>query len=284
MFEAICELPEYYLMRVEREILLAQAGEIAGLFPEEIALVELGSGSASKTRILIEEFLRRQPSSAALRYVPVDISRTMLEESSQALLRDYPALEITAIAGEYHDCFPRLFAEAAGAKLILWLGSNVGNLDRQEAAAFLRLVGQTMSRQDRLLVGIDLRKDSSVLQRAYDDSAGVTARFNLNILARINRELGGHFDLNAFQHQAVYDEKIGRVEIYLASARAQRVSIDHLNLEVPFAAGERVHTENSYKYSLAEIEALAAASGLLLKRQWLDAGHRFSVNLFAPRG
>ena len=157
-------------------------------------------------------------------------------------------------------------------------------MDRQEAPAFLRLVGQTMSRQDRLLVGIDLRKDSAVLQRAYDDSAGVTARFNRNILARINRELGGHFDLNAFEHQAIYDEKIGRVEIYLVSARAQRVAIDHLELEVPFAAGERVHTENSYKYSIAEIEDLAAASGLLIQRQWLDAGHRFSVNLFAPSG
>ena len=284
LFEAICELPEYYLMRVEREILEKRAGEIAGLFPEKIARVELGSGSASKTRILIEEFLRRQPGNQTLRYVPVDISRTMLEESSLALLRDYPPLEIVALAGEYHDCFPRLGAEAAGAKLVLWLGSNVGNLDRQEAAAFLREVGQTMSRRDRLLVGIDLRKDSRMLQRAYDDSSGVTARFNRNLLARINRELGGHFDLQTFKHQAVYDEKIGRVEIYLVSARAQRVSIDRLHLEVPFAAGERVHTENSYKYSLAEIEDLAAASGLLLQRQWLDANHRFSVNLLAPIG
>lgn len=279
LFEAICELPEYYLTRTEKEILLEQAADIAARFSQDPTLVELGSGSAAKTRFLIEAFLHRY---GAVRYVPVDISHTMLRESSLALLQEYPNLEIVAVAGEYHDGLRQLQAAAAGPKLILWLGSNIGNFERAEAATFLRRVKEAMTADDRLLVGIDLRKDRAVLERAYDDSQGVTAQFNLNILARINRELGGHFDLEAFRHRAVYDEEIGRVEMYLVSTRAQQVSIDRLGLEVQFASGEAIHTENSYKYSFAEIDALASAAGLSTKCQWLDAGRRFSVNLFAP--
>jgi dimethylhistidine N-methyltransferase len=281
LFEAICELPEYYLTRAEREILQARAAEIASHCPQGTTLVELGAGSAAKTRILLEAFLRRD---GALRYVPVDISRTMLEDSSRRLVEEYPTLEIAAIAGEYHDGLRRLKLEADRPRLILWLGSNVGNFERPEAARFVRCVRDTMSPWDRLLVGIDLRKDRAVLQRAYDDSRGVTARFNRNILARINRELGGHFDLGTFRHRAVYNEKIGRIEMYLVSGRAQRVSIDRLRLEVPFAAGETIHTENSYKYSLAEIATLAGVAGLHVESQWLDADRRFSLNLLAPAG
>jgi dimethylhistidine N-methyltransferase len=279
LFEAICELPEYYLTRTERTILLAHASEIASRFSQDPTLVELGSGSAAKTRLLIEAFLNRY---GAVRYVPVDISHTMLKESSLALLEAYPNLEIVAVAGEYHDGLRQLNAMAAGPKLILWLGSNIGNFERAEAAQFLRRVRDTLSPVDRLLVGIDLRKDRAVLERAYDDSQGVTAQFNLNILARINRELGGHFDLEAFRHRAVYDEEIGRIEMYLVSTRAQRVFIDRLGLEVQFASGEAIHTENSYKYSFAEIDALASAAGLSAECQWLDVGRRFSVSLFAP--
>lgn len=281
LFEAICELPEYYLMRVERAILQEHAAEIAGLFQQSVTLVEFGSGSAAKTRILIEELIRRQ---GALRYVPMDISRAMLEESSRALLRECPALEIHAIAGEYQDCLRQLNTEQNCARLILWLGSNVGNLDRGEAVAFLRRIRAIMAPDDRFLIGIDLRKRRAVLEPAYDDSAGVTARFNRNILARINRELGGHFNLDSFRHSAVYEEKIGRVEIYLVSMRAQQVSIDDLKLVVPFEQDERIHTENSYKYSLHEIERLARAGGLQIERQWLDAGQRFSLNLLAAVG
>ncbi|MBI3003059.1 MAG: TIGR04348 family glycosyltransferase [candidate division NC10 bacterium] len=281
LFEAICELPEYYLTRAEREILQARAAEIASHFSKETTLVELGAGSAAKTRILLEAFLRRD---GALRYVPVDISRTMLEDASRRLVEEYPTLEIAAIAGEYHDGLRRLKLEADRPRLILWLGSNVGNFERPEAARFVRCVRDTMSPWDRLLVGIDLRKDRAVLQQAYDDSRGVTARFNRNILARINRELGGHFDLETFRHRAVYNEEIGRIEMYLVSGRAQRVSIDRLGLEVPFAAGETIHTENSYKYSFAEIEALAGVGGLRVESQWLDTDRRFSLNLLAPAG
>jgi dimethylhistidine N-methyltransferase len=276
LFEEICVLPEYYLTRTEREILRERAEEIASLFGEPIAMMELGSGSAAKTRLLIEAFLRRH---ASLRYVPIDISPTILEESSLALLQAYPRLEIAAVAAEYEAGLRQLQAETGRPKMILWLGSNAGNLDRSEATRFLSSVRETMTDRDRLLVGIDLRKERAVLERAYDDAGGVTARFNLNLLARINRELGGHFDLTRFRHRAVYNEPIGRVEIFLDSLTAQRVRIEALDREIAFAAGEPIHTENSYKYSLAEILGLVRASGLDLERQWLDPDRRFSVNL-----
>ncbi|HWP35288.1 MAG TPA: L-histidine N(alpha)-methyltransferase [Thermodesulfobacteriota bacterium] len=280
LFEEICRLPEYYLPRAEREILERRAPEIAALLPAGAALVELGSGSATKTRLLIEALLRRQ---GKLRYVPVDISRSVLEESARALLADHPRLAITAIAAEYEEGLEVLRRTPLGPKLLLWLGSNIGNLERPEAAAFLRRLRDLMAPADRLLVGVDLRKDRAVLERAYDDAQGVTARFNLNLLARINRELGGRFDLDAFRHRAVYDEAAGRVEMYLVSTRPQRVAIERLGLEVPFAAGEAIHTENSYKYAPDEIEALAAAAGLRLERLWLDDGQRFADVLLGPQ-
>jgi L-histidine Nalpha-methyltransferase len=280
LFEAICRLPEYYLPQAERESLLRGAAEIVACCPPGAVLIELGSGSATKTRILIEALLRQQ---AALRYIPIDISRTTLEESSQGLLRDYPALDVTAIACEYQDGLARLNGEADAPKLVLWLGSNIGNLDRAEAAQFLGRVGGLMSAADRLLVTIDLRKDQATLHRAYDDSRGVTARFNLNLLTRINRELGGHFDLETFRHRAVYNEEPGRIEMYLVSTRSQEVPIDVLEIEVPFGEGEAIHTEDSYKYSLSEIDALAEAADLSIERQWFDGNRRLSVNLFARR-
>src|SRR5262249_30529622 len=199
------------------------------------------------------------------------------EESSRALLTDYPDLEVLAIAAEYQDALCHLRPEPERVKLILWLGSNIGNFDRPEAAAFLQQVRRIMSREDCLLIGIDLRKDRVVLEQAYDDSRGVTAAFNLNLLARVNRELGGHFGLNAFAHQAVYNDEIGRIEMYLVSRRAQRVPIDNLALEVAFSAGETIHTENSYKYSFREIDDLAASAGFRRDAQWLDGQRRFSV-------
>jgi dimethylhistidine N-methyltransferase len=219
----------------------------------------------------------------AQRYVPLDICRTVLEESSLDLLRTYPTLEILAIAGEYHEGLEYLRTTAAPRKLILWLGSNIGNLERGEAARFLARVRQTLTPGDRLLVGIDLRKDRATLEAAYDDACGVTAAFNRNILGRVNRELGAHFDLQGFQHRAVYNEEVGRIEMYLVSTRPQQVAIDRSGIDVRIAAGEAIHTENSYKYSRAEIEALAASAGLLFERHWLDPDGLFSVNLFACR-
>jgi len=278
LFEEICALPEYYLTRTERQILCENADEIAGLFPREIALVELGSGSAAKTRLLIEAFLRRH---TTLRYLPIDISPTILEESSLELLRAYPRLEVVAVAAEYQEGLVRLRSETGRPKLILWLGSNVGNLDRDEAARFLSSVRESMAEEDRMLVGVDLRKERSILERAYDDSRGVTARFNLNVLARINRELGGRFDLARFRHRAVYNESMGRVEMYLDSLVDQRVRIEALDREIPFAAGEAIHTENSYKYSRGEIAELADAAGLRVERGWSDEAGHFSLNLLS---
>jgi L-histidine N-alpha-methyltransferase len=279
LFEEICALPEYYLTRAEREIFAARAADISARCPAATTLVELGSGSAVKTRLLIEALLARQET---LRYVPIDICSVMLEDSSRKLLAEYPDLEILAVAAEYREGLRHLHATAGAAKLILWLGSNVGNFDRLEAVDFLRQVRTTMRAGDGLLIGIDLRKDRAVLERAYDDAQGVTADFNLNLLARINRELGGHFDLDAFQHWAIYQEEPGRMEMYLRSRRFQRVPIDNLDLEVSFAEREMIHTENSYKYSFAEIESLAAAVGFRIACQWLDSEGRFSLNLMTP--
>lgn len=284
LFEQICALPEYYLTRAETEILSHHAAELAALVPTNGTLVELGSGSSVKTRLLIEALLRRH---GRLHYAAIDISRSMLESSAHTLLADYPALEMTAVAAEYRAGLALLLqggeATAAGPRLILWLGSNVGNFHRDEAAAFLAGLRAGMRPGDRLLLGADLRKDRAVLEPAYDDAQGVTARFNLNLLARINRELGGDFVLDDFEHRAVYDEALGRVEIYIVSKRAQRVTVLGLGLEVEFAAGEAIHTENSYKYSLPEIATLAEAAGLYVERQWFDGARRFSENLLAPR-
>ena len=296
LFEQICDLPEYYVTRAEREILQTYADEIVAQMPVVNTLVELGSGSASKTRLLIEALLRRQDT---LRYVPIDISRGMLEASAPELLADYPGLRIDAVAAEYDDGLRALAATAKtdasmantastavatdhGPKLLLWLGSNIGNFERAAAAAFLQRVGETMTPDDRLLVGIDLRKDRVVLEPAYDDAQGVTGRFNKNLLVRINRELDGHFDPDLFDHRAVYDEQAGRVEMYLVSRDEQTVSIDALPLRVRFTSAEPVHTENSYKYSPEEIASLADAAGFEVERRWLDTAGRFSENLLRP--
>lgn len=280
LFEEICALPEYYLTRAEREILQARADDLLAQFSVPLTLVELGSGSAAKTRLLIEACLKRH---GTLRYVPIDICRVILEQSSQQLVKEYPGLEIIAIAAEYRDGLRHLQALSADPKLILWLGSNVGNFHRPEAVRFLQEVRGTMTTGDSLLVGIDLRKERAALERAYDDSQNLTAEFNLNLLARINRELGGHFDLDAFEHRAIYNEDPGRIEMYLVSKEDQQVRIDSLDLQVSLSAGEAIHTENSYKYSFAEIESLAAASAFQIRSQWLDNQRQFSVNLLACR-
>jgi dimethylhistidine N-methyltransferase len=277
LFEEICELPEYYLTRAELEILLARADRIAARFDAPITLAELGSGSSAKTRVLIEACLRRH---RRLRYLPVDISRRMLEASSLALLERYPALEVRAIASELAAALEQVGREASGPKLVLWLGSSVGNLARAEAAAFLARVRETMAPGDALLIGIDLRKERRVLERAYGDAAGVTARFTLNLLQRMNRELDARFDVRHFAHRAVYHEDEGRVQIDIVSRRAQRVAIEALDLEIELARGEAIHAEDSFKYSLAETLALAAAAGLRVEERWLDRAARFSLSLF----
>jgi L-histidine Nalpha-methyltransferase len=281
LFEAICLLPEYYVTRAESEILARAAGEIAAAVAGPLRLLELGSGSATKTRHLIEALLARQPS---LHYLPIDIAEQALTESARALLEIYPRLSVTGYAGEFGrglaafgaDGVPR---DGARHTLALFLGSTIGNL---EPAARVRLLGEVragLRPGDALLLGTDLRKSAAVLVPAYDDALGVTAAFNLNVLKRINQELGGTFDLRQFAHRAVYDEAEGRVEMHLVSRREQTVEIAGIGLFVHFSADETIHTESSYKFSRAELADLAERSGLALARTWLDAEERFSLNL-----
>jgi L-histidine N-alpha-methyltransferase len=276
LFEAICLLPEYYLTRAENEILHRYADEIASSVAGPTTLIEMGSGSASKTRLIIEALLRRQNE---LLFMPVDISATALESSSRILLQSYPRLSIEAYAADYFAALAELAKEQRTHTLALFLGSNISNFDAEEALKFLRALRRVLNEGDALLLGADLKKDKAVLEAAYNDALGVTAAFNLNVLARINRELGGDFDLRAFAHRAVYNQDVGRVEIYIESNREQTVTIGKLDLQVEFAAGEQIHTENSYKYDLADIRKLAAATGFTLAQTWQDQKQQFSSNL-----
>lgn len=276
LFEAICLLPEYYLTRAENEIFERHADEIVGWVKGCNTLIEMGSGSASKTRLLIEALLRKR---GELVFVPVDISASALESSSLILLQSCPRLRIEAYAAEYFTALAELSKKKRGPTLALFLGSNISNFGRDEAPAFLQALRGVLQKGDALLLGADLKKDRAILEPAYDDALGVTEAFNLNLLARVNRELGGDFDLRTFKHSAFYNEEVGRVEIHLESSLEQLVTISKLEMKVLFAAGERIHTENSYKYDLLGISQLASATGFDCAHVWFDSQKRFSSNL-----
>lgn len=276
LFEAICLLPEYYLTRAENEILQRYASDIVAAVDGQITLVEMGSGSASKTRLLIDALLQRQPQ---LLYMPVDISASALESSSRILLQSYPRLTIEAYAADYFAGLAEVGVKPRKRTLALFLGSNISNFDRDEALRFLRALRSVLNKGDALLLGADLKKDPAILEAAYDDALGVTAAFNLNLFARINRELRGTFDLRAFKHRALYNETMGRIEIYIESLFDQRVRIETLGLEVEFTAGELIHTENSYKYDMTGIAQLAGETGFECSHTWFDSQERFSSNL-----
>lgn len=278
LFEEICQLPEYYLTRTEHLILQQCADLIVDGAPAGLHIVELGSGSASKTRLLFDAYLRRHP---RLCYVPVDISPSILETSSHQLLEDFPGLQILAIAAEYEPGLAALRQLPPGPKTLLWLGSNVGNLERAEAARFLARASQVLSPPDRLLMGVDLRKDPEILRAAYDDQEGVTARFNLNILRRINRELGADFQVDQFCHRVHYDEEAGRIEMYLESLVQQTTHIPKLGLQIDWRPGQRVHTENSHKYSRAELDQLVTRAGLRYTGFWTDGQEHFALTMLA---
>jgi dimethylhistidine N-methyltransferase len=282
LFEAICLLPEYYLTRAENEILSRYADEIVNEFSsEKVSLVEMGSGSALKTRLIIEALFKRQPE---LLYTPVDISATALEQSSRVLLQSYPNLRINAYASDYYDAINALRGEQRGRTLALFLGSNIGNFDVEEAHTFLRALRGVLKAGDGLLLGVDLRKKARTLEEAYDDPLGVTASFNLNLLTRINREFEADFNLRAFRHEVIYNEELGRVEVYIVSRRQQTVSLRRLEMEIQFTEGERIHTENSYKYDPTGLSQLASATGYTRARTWLDEREQFSSNLFIAIG
>ena len=284
LFEAICCLPEYYLTRAESEILRNNADEIVSSVEGTIRLLELGSGSAEKTRFLIEALLSKQPQ---LHYLPVDISDSSLELSSQRLLRLYPGLRITGFAADYFTALQalakRVPADQDRRTVALFLGSNIGNFGRDESREFLRAVRKLLRPEDALLLGADLKKSPDVLIPAYDDALGVTAAFNLNLLARINRELDGNFDVRKFQHSAVYNEELGRIEIHLVSLEPQVVRIRAIDLEVAFRKGETIRTENSYKFDIEQLSVIARDTGFSLSKTWFDSAGLFSFNLFVAQ-
>lgn len=280
LFEAICELPEYYVTRAESAILAAHAGEIVGELPAPVRLVELGSGSSIKTRYVIEALLERQ---RRLEYSPIDISESAIAGSCDGLLRSYPELKIRAFVGDYLSAFaslPERKRRASGETLlVLFLGSTLGNLTQDEGVDLLRAVRARLAPGDALLLGTDLVKPEEVLVPAYDDALGVTAAFNLNLLLRINRELGGDFDLRAFSHRAVWRPDPARIEMHLVSRREQRVRIGALGLDVRFEAGEAILTECSHKFDRERISRIATAAGFELSRAWTDPDRLFGSNL-----
>jgi dimethylhistidine N-methyltransferase len=283
LFEAICLLPEYYLTRAEREILERHAGEMLDAVGSPVEIVEFGSGSGEKSRLLFDRAFERQPT---LHYLPVDISESALRASADAMLDEYPTLAITGYASDYDGAIAAMRdRERTGVRrLALFLGSNIGNLDELAACAFLSGVRATLDHGDALLLGADLRKDPDVLLDAYDDPLGVTAAFNLNLLGRINRELGGDFDLKLFSHVASWDDADGCMRIHLASLVEQTVEIQALGIRASFAEGETIHTEDSRKYDLASIDRLAVAAGFERVRTWTDTAGRFSSNLLVAGG
>ena len=277
LFDAICHVDEYYPTRAEDEILTRHADEMVASIPDCRILIELGSGSADKTRSIIEALLRNQ---SELLFVPVDISASALEKSSRALLAAYPALRIEAYAADYLEGLAAMQPLAAAPSLILFLGSNIGNFEKVEALTFLRAIRRMLRPGDALLLGADLKKDRATLEAAYNDALGVTRAFIVNELARINRELGGNFDLWAFGLRSVYNEEAGRVEVFLESLRTQVVTIKAIEMSVSFAAGEWMHMEHSYKFDREELIEMGLQSGFRLEQTWLDERQRFSSNLF----
>jgi L-histidine N-alpha-methyltransferase len=277
LFEAITRLPEYYLTRIERDLLATYAGDIVASVGGPLELVELGSGSAVKTRLLIDAILAKQQS---LTYHPIDISADAVTDSSLALAGSYDALRIVAYASDYFPLLRDKRLVTHGRVLALFLGSNIGNFEPAEARELLRLLAAARHPGDGLLIGYDLKKDPSILELAYDDPTGVTAAFNKNLLARMNRELGANFDLAAFRFRAQWNEERGAVQSFLVSERDQQVVVPASNVTVDFAAGETIHTESSYKFTREEIVALAADCGFAEKKSYTDAGGRYALGLF----
>ena len=279
LFEDITALPEYYPTRCELEILRGRAPEIARFFPSGSALIEFGSGSSKKVRIL----LAAAPTIAA--YVPVDISSQMLVQEAEELRRDYPRLSVIPVEADFTQPFVLPAATAGMAHTGFFPGSTIGNFEPHEACAFLRHAARMLGGGGRgaaLIIGVDLVKDAGILHAAYNDRAGVTAKFNLNLLARVNRELDADFDLASFSHHAFYNSERHRIEMHLASKTRQKVRVAGRSIE--FRVGETIHTENSYKYTLESFAALARGSGWRPVSAWTDASANFSIHALAFEG
>jgi dimethylhistidine N-methyltransferase len=270
LFEEITQLPEYYPTRCELAILENHAAEIAKLMPPDTALIEFGSGSTRKARILLDA------SATVTAYVPVDISSEMLQQEAAELRHDYPRLTVIPVEADFTKPFRLPRAVASQPRVGFFPGSTIGNFEPHAAAAFLKHAGSMLGDDATLIVGFDLIKDVNVLNAAYNDAAGVTARFNLNLLARINRELAANFDLGAFCHQAFFSVERRRVEMHLASRKRQRVRVAGRWFD--FRAGETIHTENSYKYTPELFVAMARGVGWVPMAAWSDPQGYFSVH------
>lgn len=268
LFDAITKVPEYYPTRTEFRILRAKAGEMTRRCGPNCLLVELGAGSLTKVRLLLDQL------DLPAGYVPVDVSGDYLCAAAAALADDYPALKVAPVIADFTQRFI-LPDVPAGRRVVYFPGSTIGNFDPSEVDALLSQVARLVGSGGGLLLGIDLRKDVAVLERAYNDLAGVTAAFNRNLLARINREFDADFNLEAFRHIAFFNEERSRIEMHLVSAAKQQVQVGERTFD--FRAGESIHTENSYKFDITEFARNAAKCGFRLDAKWTDARDYFAV-------
>ncbi|MFM6355297.1 MAG: L-histidine N(alpha)-methyltransferase [Planktothrix sp.] len=275
LFEKICELPEYYVTRTETQILQNYASEIAHL-TGPCELVELGSGSSTKTRILLDAY---QELGHPLHYLPIDISGGILEQSAHSLLKEYPTLHIHGIVSTYETALKHLNPSPLPNRMIGFIGSTLGNLKPEDCHAFFAHVVEALQPGDYFLLGVDLHKSKSILEPAYDDSQGVTAAFNLNMLRHLNRLFSGNFDLSQFEHLAFYNEKEHQIEMHLKSLKNQTVELKTLNLTVEFQEGETIHTEISRKFQFEQIQAELKTLGLVSLKNWTDQNQWFGLML-----
>jgi dimethylhistidine N-methyltransferase len=269
LFEQITVLPEYYPTRTELSILRDRSCDISAIIPDGAALVEFGAGSTTKVRLLLGQCRLGA-------YVPVDISGDFLNAQAQALRADYPELAIHPVTADFTAAFELPEAVRDMPKVGFFPGSTLGNFEPGEACTFLKSARAILGRGARMVIGVDLEKDERTLYDAYNDTAGVTARFNLNVLHRINRELGGDFDVGAFIHRAIYNRDLHRIEMHLISKKALTAEV--LGTRFLFRPGESIHTENSYKYSIERFNLLARVSGWKLLQSWTDEAGLFSVH------
>lgn len=275
LFDKITELPEYYLTRTELEILELHSDQIAAALEPGISVIELGSGTATKTGTLLRALLRRQ---LRVPFFPVDISPAALAEARSRIEAECPRAVVRPVVADFSNGFGFL-RDIPGRKLVLYLGSSIGNFNPSEAVVMLSQIQAELQPKDALLLGTDLAKDPSILVPAYNDAQGVTAQFNKNILARLNRELGANFDLNFFRHIALWNPVCSRMEIYVESLRPQTVHFKSLGMTVKFANGERIHSENSYKYNLTMVSDMLNSAGFTLDRTWFDDRKWFALHL-----
>jgi len=273
LFQQICDLPEYYVTRTEIEILRLHGAEMAKALGSQIELIGLGTGAGTKTRILLGEL--HNPAV----YVPIDISKEQLEKSSARFREMFPALQVLPVSADYLEPFELPLPRKLSSRSVIYFpGSTIGNFEPETASEFLTRLVELAGEGGGLLIGVDLQKDRAVLERAYNDAAGVTAQFNKNLLARINRELGADFDLSRWQHHAIYNSIQGRIEIYLISDDEQTVHIG--GHEFQFRAGEEILTEYSYKHTIGGFVELARQAGFHFEQVWTDAAHWFGVFYF----